>query len=140
MSHILALDQGTSSSRAIVFGADGQVVALAQRDAMNASAAALPREADEFAAAGIAKAECVTIDCPRVAEAPAHLECRLTQIVQLPGAANFAVFGEVTGIHMRDDFLVDGRFDVTLFSPLARLGYRDYAVVRDVFELKRPGE
>src|SRR5690606_6428998 len=32
MSHILALDQGTSSSRAIVFGADGQVVALAQRE------------------------------------------------------------------------------------------------------------
>jgi glycerol kinase len=32
MSHILALDQGTSSSRAIVFRDDGQVVALAQRE------------------------------------------------------------------------------------------------------------
>ena len=32
MSYLLALDQGTSSSRSIVFGADGQVVALAQQE------------------------------------------------------------------------------------------------------------
>ena len=32
MRHILALDQGTSSSRAIVFGEDGSIVALAQRE------------------------------------------------------------------------------------------------------------
>jgi glycerol kinase len=31
MSHILALDQGTSSSRAIIFDADGGIVAAAQR-------------------------------------------------------------------------------------------------------------
>jgi glycerol kinase len=31
-THILALDQGTTSSRSIVFGADGQVVAVAQRE------------------------------------------------------------------------------------------------------------
>ena len=32
MSHILALDQGTSSSRSIVFDAQGRVVAMAQRE------------------------------------------------------------------------------------------------------------
>ena len=32
MSHILALDQGTSSSRSIVFDAGGRIVALAQRE------------------------------------------------------------------------------------------------------------
>ena len=52
----------------------------------------------------------------------------------------FAVFGEVVGVHMRDDCVVDGRFDVTRFQPLSRLGYRDYTVVRDVFELKRPDD
>jgi hypothetical protein len=35
---------------------------------------------------------------------------------------------------------VDGLFDVTTFHPLARLGYRDYTAVRDVFSLTRPGE
>ena len=32
MDYLLALDQGTSSSRSIVFGRDGQIVAMAQRE------------------------------------------------------------------------------------------------------------
>jgi glycerol kinase len=32
MTYLLALDQGTSSSRSIVFGADGRIVAMAQRE------------------------------------------------------------------------------------------------------------
>ena len=116
------------------------IVEYAARDVMNVSSGPWPKEIDEFAKAGIDKAACDSIDCARVANAPAALECRLTQIVQLEGAANFVVFGEVTGVHLRDDCLVDGRFDVTRYQPLSRMGYRDYAVVREVFELKRPGE
>lgn len=116
------------------------VVEYAARDAMNKTSGAWGRETDEFTLAGLEKADCDTIDCPRIAGAPATLECKLTQIVKLPGAANYAVFGEVTGVHMRDDCIVDGRFDVTRFQPLARMGYRDYAVVREVFELKRPDD
>ncbi|MBK1636379.1 flavin reductase family protein [Rhodovulum adriaticum] len=116
------------------------IVEYAMRDVMNATSAAFGREVDEFAQAGIEKAACETIDCPRVAAAPASLECRLTQIVQLPGAANFAVFGQVMGVHMRDDCLHEGRFDVTRFVPLARMGYRDYAAIQAVFDLRRPGE
>lgn len=116
------------------------VVEYAMRDAMNATAEALPAGQDEFAHAGLAKAECETINCARVAEAPSALECRLTQIVDLPGATNRVVFGEVTGVYLRDDCLVDGYFDVTRFQPLGRLGYRDYARVDEVFALKRPGE
>ncbi|NDV98640.1 flavin reductase family protein [Salipiger sp. PrR002] len=116
------------------------IVEYAARDVMNLSSGPWPAGEDEFALAGIEKAECETIDCPRVAGAPASLECKVTQIVQLEGVANFAVFGEVTGVHMRDDCLKDGQFDVTTFQPLTRLGYRDYAVIREVFSLKRPGE
>ncbi len=116
------------------------IVEFAMRDAMNASSAALPAGEDEFVVAGLDKAECETINCPRVAAAPAALECKLTQIVKLPGAANMLVLGEVTGVHMRDDCLRDGRFDVTTFQPLSRLGYRDYSTVQDVFELSRPDD
>ena len=116
------------------------VVEYAMRDAMNVTSGPWPREVDEFVHAGITRADCTEIPCSRVAEAPANLECKVTQIVKLSGEANFAVFGEVVGVHMRDDCVVDGRFDVTRFQPLSRLGYRDYAVVREVFELKRPGE
>ncbi|WP_300443807.1 flavin reductase family protein [uncultured Mameliella sp.] len=116
------------------------IVEYEMRDAMNATSAFFGKKVDEFAEAGIEKAECETIACSRVAAAPANLECKLTQIVQLPGKANFAVFGEVTGVHIRDNCLVDGIFDVLTFNPLSRMGYRDYTVVREKFELKRPGE
>ena len=73
-------------------------------------------------------------------DAPASLECQLIDIVTLRGASNFLVLGEVSGVHIREDALTDGRFDLTLVKPLARLGYRDYAKVTELFELKRPGE
>ncbi|MET4128742.1 flavin reductase family protein [Roseovarius sp. MBR-6] len=116
------------------------IVSEALTDAMNRSSGAWDRGVDEFVDAGLEKAECKSIACSRVAAAPAALECRLTQIVQLPGEANFVVFGEVTGVHLRDDCLVDGIFDVTRFNPLTRLGYQDYAVIREKFSLRRPGE
>ena len=116
------------------------IVEYAMRDVMNKSSGPWERDVDEFEHAGIERTECETVPCSRVANAPAALECKLTQIVQLPGEANFTVFGEVTGIHMRDDCLVDGIFDVLRFNPLARMGYRDYSVVREKFSLKRPGE
>ena len=116
------------------------IVEYAARDGMNASSATLPHGIDEFDHAGVEKTACDTIDCARVATAPANLECRMTQIVQIEGASNYVVFGEVIGIHLRDDCVVNGRFDVTVYQPLSRMGYRDYTVVRDVFEMIRPDD
>lgn len=116
------------------------IVEYAMREVMNQTSGAWDRDVDEFELTGIERAECETIACSRVAGAPASLECRLTKIVELPGEANFTVFGEVTGIHLRDDCLKDGIFDVLRFNPLARMGYRDYTVVREKFSLARPGE
>lgn len=105
---------------------------------MNATSAHLPRGTDEFTHAGVEKAECETIDCPRVAAAPATLECRLQQVVTLEGGEDFLVIGTVTGIHIREEYLTDGRFDVTKAQVMARLGYMDYLQVTDLLELKRP--
>ncbi len=116
------------------------IVEYAAREAMNASSGAYPATTDEFALASVERADCTTIACARVANAPASLECRLTQVVPLLGNANFLVLAEVVGIHMRDDCLIDGRFDVTRFAPVARLGYKDYSTVRDLFQMTRPGE
>ena len=116
------------------------IVAYAMRDAMNATSGPWAKEVDEFTHVGIAKAECQTINCARVADAPANLECRLTQIVDLEGPSNFLVLGEVVGVHIRDEYLKDGLLDLTRYEPLSRLGYRDYTVVRETFALARPGE
>ncbi len=116
------------------------IVEYEMRDAMNVTSGPWERDIDEFDKAGITRAACKTIAASRVANAPASLECKLTQIVQLPGEANFVTFGEVTGVHLRDDCVVDGLFDILKYQPLTRLGYRDYSRITEVFSLKRPGE
>ena len=113
------------------------VVQASALQAMNATSARFARGTDEFLQAGVAKAECVAIDCPRVADAPATLECRVIRMVDLLGEEKM-VLGEVVGIHLRDECLIDGRLDVTRYEPAARLGYSDYCFVSEVTELRRP--
>lgn len=110
----------------------------AMRDQVNASSAALPAGISEFEAAGIESAPCETIDCLRVARAAASLECRATRILRLAGEANYMVLGVVTGIHLRPDCVIDGRFDLRATGWLSRLGYMDYAATTDTFEMERP--
>jgi flavin reductase (DIM6/NTAB) family NADH-FMN oxidoreductase RutF len=116
------------------------LVEHAMTSAMNASSQTLPAGQSEFDHAGLERVPCKTIECARVAWVPAALECRMTQIVKIEGESNFICVGTVTGIHLRDDCLVEGMFDITRFAPLARLGYRDYTVVRDCFSLERPDD
>lgn len=116
------------------------IVSYALRDAMNASSGPYPAGADEFRLAGLTPAPSVVVAPPRVAESPASLECRAWKIIDLPGPANVMVIGEVVGVHISDSVLAEGRVDVTRYQPLSRLGYRDYAAVREVFPLNRPGQ
>ena len=114
------------------------IASAAMKQQMSDSSATLPAGISEFEAAGIASAECDTINCPRVADAPASLECRMTQVQRLAGQANWLVLGVVTGVHLRDDCIIDGRFDLHRDGWLARMGYRDYVAVHETFELERP--
>ncbi len=105
---------------------------------MNETSAGFPRGVDEFAACGVDKAECVTIDCPRVAGSAATLECLATQIIDLEGGESTLVIGRVEGVHIGDAYLTEGRFDVVKAQMMARLGYMDYTQVTGTVELKRP--
>ncbi|MEM7084223.1 MAG: flavin reductase family protein [Pseudomonadota bacterium] len=116
------------------------IVEYAKRQQMNTTSGPYARDIDEFNQADIDRRECETIACSRVDGAPASLECRLIQSVDLPGEANVVLFGEVTGVHLRDDCMVNGRFDITTYQPLTRLGYQDYARITETFSLRRPGE
>ena len=116
------------------------IVEYAMRNQMNATSGVYGKDVDEFEHAGLARAPCQTIPCSRVVGAPAALECRLTKISRLRGEANRMVLGEVTGIHLRDDCLSNGCFDVLKYQPLARLGYRDYARIAEHFAMIRPSD
>ena len=41
---------------------------------------------------------------------------------------------------MEDTFITEGKFDITKFTPVGRLGYRDYANVKESYELLRPDD
>ncbi len=114
------------------------IVPFELRDAMNKTSADLPADIDEFEAAGLEKADCKIVQPPRVAAAPAALECKLFKFVDLISENSAMVVGEVVGVHMNDSNIVNGMFDVTTYNPLARLGYMDYSSVSEVFSLNRP--
>ena len=114
------------------------IVSMALKDQMNSSSGPHAAGVDEFEHAGIAKADCNIVTAPRMAASPASLECKLFKIVDLPGENNVMVLGEVVGVHLDDTVIVNGIFDVTRYTPLARLGYKDYTSVTDIFSLDRP--
>ena len=114
------------------------------REQMNHSSIDASHGVDEMKLSGLAPAPSRLVKPPRVAAAPAALECVLHQIVELPStrpdAANNTIFGKVVGVHINKSIIKDGMIDMTKFQPIARLGYNDYAVVRpvDVFTMLRP--
>lgn len=115
-----------------------------QKDAMNISSGLLPPEVDEAALAGLEMLPSRLVKPPRVKGAPVHLECRHWKTVELPyrdEAMRYAVIiGEAIGIHIEDWALTDGLIDIKRLKPIARLGYRDYAVVTDTFTMNRPDQ
>lgn len=112
------------------------------REKMNATSAEFPAGTDELKTVGLTPLPSRLVKPPRVAEAPAHLECRLWQIVDLPSAnpaePNFLVIGQVVGIHIDDSVIKNGRVDIVSVRPIARLGYSEYASVESKFSMRRP--
>ncbi|MCB1467351.1 MAG: flavin reductase family protein [Rhizobiaceae bacterium] len=115
----------------------------ALREAVNISAMALPAGEDEFLKAGVTKAACIDAPGPRVAESPCHFECRYLSTHRLPGRSTVGtvdiVFGEVARIHVDDRFITEqGKLNIPAIRPIARMGYYDYTVVSETFEMRIP--
>ncbi|WP_420414700.1 flavin reductase family protein [Roseibium sp.] len=113
------------------------------KDEMNLSSAAVPHETSEFDLTGLEMAESNLVKVPRVAKAPTALECKHLQTIRMKGldgedTDSWVIFGQVVGVHISDDVIVNGMVDVTRYKPLSRLGYMDYAVVTEVFQMGRP--
>jgi flavin reductase (DIM6/NTAB) family NADH-FMN oxidoreductase RutF len=113
------------------------------RNALNESSAAVARTVDEFKLAGLTAAPCRLVQPPRVAESPISLECVVTDIYELPseepGDIGRMVMGRVLGMHIADEAISDGRVSSVKLRPIARLGYREYSVVDEIFKMTRPG-
>lgn len=110
---------------------------------MNHSSIAVPYGVNEFELAGLTAKPGELVDAPYVAEAFAVLECRVTEILQPKGlngetSENIMVIGQVVGIHIDETIIREGRLDMALARPIARLGYMDYSEGSEVFEMMRP--
>jgi flavin reductase (DIM6/NTAB) family NADH-FMN oxidoreductase RutF len=120
------------------------LVTRALAEQMNLTSASLPPGADEFAFAGLTPAPSRLVAPPRVAEAPAALECRLVEIHRLRDAAGaildtYMTIGQVVGVHIDRAYLKDGLFDLLATRPIQRAGYAaDYTEATTGFHMPRP--
>jgi len=113
-----------------------------QKDQMNESAWIIDRTVDEMAATGLEPVPSRLVRPPRVKGSPVQFECRLHQIITLPGnrpsADHQLVIGRVLAVHIDDAAVTaDGRIDVVKLRPIARLGYKDYISVQEIFEMEK---
>lgn len=117
---------------------------FALREAVNTSAMALPPEESEFDRLSVTREYADNAPIPMVKESPCKFECRYLSTHTLKGSTPVGtvdvVFAQVEKIHI-DDAVIrpDGRLDIERIQPIARMGYFDYTVVRETFEMRVPG-
>ena len=110
---------------------------LAQQ--MNATAAHVAQDIDEFRIAGLTAVPSNLVGVPRVGESPVAMECKLTQIVQLQGANGekaqaWVTFGEVVAVHIDKSLIRDGVYQTALARPIVRAGRSgDYFEIKPVY-------
>jgi flavin reductase (DIM6/NTAB) family NADH-FMN oxidoreductase RutF len=107
--------------------------------AMSRTAASLPYGTSETEREGLATAASSVVAPPRIAAAPAALECRVHSIQEI--GENRLVLGIIQRVHVRDD-LIDPeslRIRGEIFRPVGRMAVPDwYCRTADLFELRRP--
>lgn len=116
------------------------------REAMNVTAEQLPCGEDEFTKAGLERTMSTSLEhqVPMVKASPIKFECAYHSTVRLPGNPPMGtvdiIIGKVVAIHIADEVLSQGLVDLAKVQPIARCGYYTYAVVRETFEMKPPGD
>lgn len=109
-------------------------------EAMNGTSATLPYGVSETERGNLTTAASSSVAPPRIAAAPAALECKVHSIQEI--GTNRIILGIVHRVHVREEF-----FDIeTLrvrgerFHPLGRMSVPSwYCRTGDLFEMVRPG-
>ena len=121
------------------------VTTEAFRDQIEVVAMESPAATDEFALTGWTPGKATKVSSPTIAEAPAHLECEIRQVVDL--GEHGELFGEVHLVIAEvvwvsyDEAILDddGRIDAQKLAPIGRLGLRSFlrTVPDGVYHLPR---
>jgi flavin reductase (DIM6/NTAB) family NADH-FMN oxidoreductase RutF len=108
-------------------------------EAMNQCAASLPFGENELIRAGLTAAPSTLVKPPRIAEAPASLECSEWGTLQIGG--NRMVIGLIKRVHIREEFFdaATKRVRTENLLTIGRMASPDwYCKTGDRFEMKRP--
>lgn len=136
--------QGRKDSLANARATGEFVCSLATRplaEMLNVTATSVPHGVDEMQMAGLEAAACRIVKPPRVAASPTALECKVIEIHQLSDLdgnplARWIVIGQVVGVHIKEECIRNGIFDMAAARTIARCGHRgDYIEVGDMFEM-----
>ena len=108
-------------------------------EAMNRCAATLPYGVSELTAAGLTTAPSSVVKPPRIAEAPASLECVEWGTLRI--GENRVIIGLVKRVHVRDELIDPAtlRIRSDLFHVIGRMASPHwYCRTREKFEMLRP--
>ena len=112
------------------------------KDKINQTCFPLAKGESEIDLAKLETRESKIVKPKILSESPINMECKLHQIIDLPvnnkNEYNGIIIGQVLGIHIQDDYILNGIIDVKKLQPLARLGYMDYSIVDSFFQMNRP--
>lgn len=118
------------------------IVTFDAKDKMNETTAPLKPNESEIEVAKLEILESKIVSPARLKISPIHMECKVYKIIDLPTLVsnkyNGMVLGTVVGIHINDEVIDNGKVNLDKIKPLARLGYLDYSVVDNIFEMHRP--
>lgn len=106
---------------------------------MNLCAATLPPGENELVHAGLTAVASSVVKPPRIAEAPASLECRSHSIIEI--GDNRLIIGEVLRVHVREGVFDPETWLVKTgkYQPIGRMQSPNwYCYTREMFEMKRP--
>ena len=106
-------------------------------EAMNIAAIDFPPQESEIAASNLALVPSTDVKVPRIASAPAALECRWMHSVSFT-AERELLLAEVVRAWTRDG-VMDDKFNVdfSVYQPVGRLYYSLYTRKPEVFEMQR---
>lgn len=117
------------------------LVSYSMREAMNLTSLELEPDADELSLAGLSTVASEKVKPPRIAHAPAALECKLLNIVDI-GALRSITLATVVAIHVTDEAVLDAErcyIDTPKLDLVGRMhGSSGYTRTTDRFEMNRP--
>lgn len=104
-------------------------------ESVHASSTEFPPDVSEPEALGLELAPSRAVVVPRIASAPAAMECRLERVVEFGDQGAQLIAGRIVQFHVRNDLLDDGKIPTERLHPIARIAGPRYAPIGPVIEM-----